>query len=248
MEIFFFFYYSTCLQPPAEVLPKGWSFNLRPQDKKSSKAQKSISCMCLLHAHKKKPLLAWSCLQWWLSLKVVQSLWSEHLYISLDIFKLCAFCCCQERCRLWLWRARFTRLEQNVWLHGELHCRLVRASLVPPCLACWEGLPKMLILPFAAQPPFQPCELNKTALPGWGFQWTRNESVNWDRSFGFDLCWQCLLERGKAAWQRVFLFRSKRSCERPSLFTSWWITANCWLNCLMHSPKASKGGGRSWGF
>lgn len=51
--IFFFFYYSTCLQPPAEVLPKGWSFNLRPQDKKSSKAQKSISCMCLLHTQKK---------------------------------------------------------------------------------------------------------------------------------------------------------------------------------------------------
>lgn len=98
MEIFFFFffYYSTCLQPPAEVLPKGWSFNLRPQDKKSSKAQKSISCMCLLHTQKKccQHGLVFSdgCLQ-----KVVQSLWSERLYRSLDIFKLCASCCCHEK-------------------------------------------------------------------------------------------------------------------------------------------------------
>lgn len=233
MEIFFFFYYSTCLQPPAEVLPKGWSFNPRPQDKKSSKAQKSISCMCLLHAQ--KTLLAWSCLQWWLSLEVVQSLWSGHLYISLDIFKLCAFCRCQERCRLRLWRAR---LGQNVWMHGELHCRRVRASPVPPCLACWlfrEGLPKMLILILAAWPPFQLCELHKTALPGWGFCQTRNKSVNWDRSFGFESVLAVLVREGRGC---VFLFRSKRSCERPRGFASWWITANCWLNCLMHSSKS----------
>lgn len=63
-SLFFFFslqHISTCLQPPAEVVPKGWSFNLRPRDKKSSKAQKSTSYMCLLHTQ--KVLLAWSCLQ-----------------------------------------------------------------------------------------------------------------------------------------------------------------------------------------
>lgn len=66
-SFFLFYSYSTCLQPPAEVVPKGWSFNLRPRDKKSSKAQKSTSYMCLLHTQ--KVLLAWSCLQWWLSLE-----------------------------------------------------------------------------------------------------------------------------------------------------------------------------------
>lgn len=48
---YIFFWYSTCLQPPAEVIPKGRSFNPRPQDKKSSEAQKSTSYMCLLHTH-----------------------------------------------------------------------------------------------------------------------------------------------------------------------------------------------------
>lgn len=240
-NFFLFFYYSTCLQPPAEVLPKGWSFNLRPRDKKSSKAQKSISCMCLLHTH--KMLLAWSCLQWWLSLEsstipLVRAFIQKSWYLQALCFLLLSWKACLSAGRGWI-----TRLEQNLEVHREQWCRRGGAEVVPCQQRRQAGsvprpanpdllVPRRSLAPNANYAAFLhklrsgSSSYTKRSCLVVGFATQEMSTPIWMHALALNVFGECLLEGRGAVLVHISFQKHERSREQPSGFASWCTTAN----------------------
>lgn len=169
--------------------------------------------------HTKKMLLAWSCLQWWLSLEsstipLVRAFIQKSWYFQALCFLLLSWKACLSAGRGWI-----TWLEQNLEVHREPWCRWAGAEVVP-CqqLTSWshgEVLPRMLnLLLFCTYPILELC---KKAASTCEICHARNECVHLDACSGFEHIWGALVREGRGGvvvgevvWWCTFPFRSMR--------------------------------------
>lgn len=97
---------------------------------KSLAKHKKAYPVCVYYTHKKM-LLAWSCLQWWLSLEsstipLVRAFIQKSWYFQALCFLLLSWKACLSAGRGWI-----TRREQNLEVHREPRCRWAGAEVVP---------------------------------------------------------------------------------------------------------------------
>lgn len=181
--------------------------------------------------HTKKMLLAWSCLQWWLSLEsstipLVRAFIQKSWYFQALCFLLLSWKACLSAGRGWI-----TRLEQNLEVHREPWCRWAAAEVVPcqqqrqvssvPRPANPDLLvPQRSLAPNAKSAAFLHKPNSRAMQKGCIHLWdchARNECVHLDACSGFEHIWGALVREGRGGvvvgevvWWCTFLFRSMR--------------------------------------